>query len=277
MVDFPDEIPPEHAGVALFSRVFLHDGWSRILPVRAIEVLPWLDEPRTRDELDDILRARLTTDGLGLAATAWEPLTEWTQRALDRLGEEYGQEPTPVEHALAEDQQRHDAQVADMARYSEALGVAPVRTMGDLLTFMLAAGVVVVVDDAGVERLTINPAAPLPGEVLPLSDETREREDRIRWEGLHERTAQLIIRQFRPDDEDRLTVVTTSMQRLGRQLGVDIEGARAGLAVLLETGDFTASGEPETVAEHAVFEIRVDWALIRREADQPSVGPPRCE
>jgi hypothetical protein len=113
-----------------------------------------------------------------------------------------------------------------MARYSEALGVAPVRTMGGMLTFMLTAGVVVAIDDAGGERLTINPAASLPGEVLPLSDETREREDRIRWEGLHEPTAQRIIRQFRPDDEDSLTVVTTSMQRLSRQLGVDIEGAR---------------------------------------------------
>jgi hypothetical protein len=135
--------------------------------------------------------------------------------------------------------------------------------MGDLLAFMLAAGVVFAVDDAGTERITINPAAPLPGEVLALSDETREREDRIRWESLHEPTAQRIIRQFRPDDEDRLTtIITTSMQRLGRQLGVDIEGARAGIAVLLETGDFTASCDPETVAEHAVFEISVDWDLF---------------
>jgi hypothetical protein len=115
MVDFPDEVPPEHVGVALFSRIYLHDGWSRVLPVRAIEILPWLDEPRTRDELDDILNARLTTDERGLAATAWEPLTEWTQEELDRLGEEYGHEPTPVEQAIAEDQQRHHAQVADMA------------------------------------------------------------------------------------------------------------------------------------------------------------------
>jgi hypothetical protein len=102
-------------------------------------------------------------------------------------------------------------------------------------------------------------AAPLPDEVLPLTAETQADEDKIRWMQLYEPTTQKIIRQFRPNDDDRPAALTISLQRLDRQLGVDVETARADLGVLMFEGDFTVSRDPQTVPEHAVFEIRVDW------------------
>jgi hypothetical protein len=60
-------------------------------------------------------------------------------------------------------------------------------------------------------------------------------------------------------DQHRLDVKRTSLQRLARELDVDVETARAGLTTLLRGRDFTANRDPERTREHEVFEIAVDW------------------
>jgi hypothetical protein len=256
---FPDEVPAEHARAALFSHTYMQSGWNRILPTRAILIMSWLtDQPMTRDQLDD---AMLTQEAIpdGMNDSAWEPPTEWTDEELAAQAADFGHPAETAEAANADEQQRRTAKIAELANYSDALGMAPVQTMDDLLSFMVAARLVVKTGNGDKTQYDLNPAAPLPDEVLPLTAERQANEDKIRWMQLHEPTAQKIIRQFRPHDDDRPTALTTSLQRLGRQLGVDVETARAGLSVLTFEGDFTISRDPETIPEHAVFEIRVDW------------------
>ncbi|MEU7822983.1 DUF6042 family protein [Catellatospora sp. NPDC049133] len=238
-------------------------GWNRFLPGRAILIAGFLShQPMTHDELHDVLLAQVPD---GMADSAWEQLDPYTDEELADLAKDWGREPETAAQANAEDEQRRAEDIADMATYAAALGAAHVDTMDDLLAFMVAARLVVVDDDGGQPRYDLNPDAPLPEEVLPLSEERRAQEGKIRWLQLYEPTAQNIIRQFRPDEADRPTALTTSLQRLSRQLGVDVETTRAGVGVLLAEGDFTTSRDPETVPEHAVFEIRVDW---RRFAQQ---------
>jgi hypothetical protein len=112
--------------------------------------------------------------------------------------------------------------------------------------------------------LQLNSAAPLPGEVLQLSEEQEEKEDALRWRRLYEGTAQAIIDLFDPDAAQPREVLRTSLQRLSRTLDIDVESAREGLASLLNVGDFTASIDIEPAAEHPMFELRVDWDRFYR-------------
>jgi hypothetical protein len=57
------------------------------------------------------------------------------------------------------------------------------------------------------------------------------------------------------------------LQRLARELDVDVETARAGLATLLRHRDFTANRGPERTHDHEVFEITVDWGDICSDQD----------
>jgi hypothetical protein len=153
---------------------------------------------------------------------------------------------------MADEAAARDRHMTEMDRNSAALGVPPVRTMGDLLTFMVAAGVLIRSESDSVKTLRLNPSVPLPDEVLPLTAEERAREDEFRWGELHEPTAQEIIPLFDPDgsQHDRLV---TSLERLARQLDVPVESARARLLALIKSDDFT-----ERASVHQVFEIRVD-------------------
>jgi hypothetical protein len=67
---------------------------------------------------------------------------------------------------------------------------------------------------------------------------------------------------FHPGDEHRVDVKRTSLQRLARELGLDVETVRAGVVALVSDADFTASLDPEELFEHQVFEIVVDWELF---------------
>ncbi|GAA1408532.1 DUF6042 family protein [Catellatospora coxensis] len=262
---FPDEVPPEHIRTAMFARAFMGGGWNRFLPGRAVLITSFLaHQPMTRDDLHDLLREREQMPE-GMADSVWEPLDPYTDEELADLAKDWGREPETAAQANAEDQQRRAEDIADMASYATALGLAPVETMDDLLAFMVAVRLVVAEDDGGQVRYDLNADAPLPEEVLPLTAERIAREGKIRWLQMYEPTAQDIIRQFRPDDADRPVALTTSLQKLSRRLGVDVETARAGVGVLMFEGDFTTSRDPETVPEHAVFEIRVDWQRFAKQ------------
>jgi hypothetical protein len=112
--------------------------------------------------------------------------------------------------------------------------------MGELVDFMVACRVLSTSGSGNETRYEINPAAPLPSEVLPLSDEERADEDRRRWAELHEPAAQKIIGLFH-EGEANTERRQTSLQRLAREIGMDVESARAGVLNLLQDGDFTAT------------------------------------
>ena len=209
-----------------------------------------------------------TPDGARLAAHV---ATAETVVVPDHSSSE-GEDSTSAAEMMAEEAGLRQARVAETDRYAAALGVAPVRTLGELVDLMVAARVLLV-DEGG--RYAINPAAPLPAEVLPLSAEEATTQDQMRWHDLHHATAQALIRLFDPDAQSR-DRLRTSLQKLARQVDAEVESVRAAVVTLLDEGDFTASLDVAIIREHQVFELAVDWdrfASTRISIRTASTGP----
>lgn len=261
----------ENACGAWLQDVYIGHGWMRQLPPSAVGVIaPLVAAPRTVDDLG----AELAGDGEapdGWRSPAWEPLTEWTDQALTALrtgaapGEPTDEDEDDAETVMAQEAAARSHRVARMDRYSRALGVRPVRTLGDLLDFLVAARLLHRHGSGGAAVLELDPAAPLPGEVLPLSPAEQAFEDQVRWQALHEHTAQAIMALFGPDTEQPSDSLLTTLQHLAAQLGTDVESARAGALVLVAAGDFTATRDLERAAADEVFELVVDWDLFARQ------------
>lgn len=187
---------------------------------------------------------------------------EWQQA---REAEEHGpfafgpDDPADAAGANAVEIEHRKRELARSDVYSRALGIAPVRTMAAVLQYMIACGVVIERTEGENVVYDLNPDVKLPSEVLPLSDEDRAKEDSLRWQGVHEATAQSIIRLFDPDGAERPERKRTSLTRLARELDSDFESVRAGVPNLLDEGDFTTTIDVEDAAPHQVFELLVDW------------------
>ena len=151
--------------------------------------------PATRAELDQWLRD--VQDERGLAADCWPELEECTDEELAELRATVGWEgPADAATVMAEEVAEQAAQLARTDRYSAALGRPPVRAFGDLLDFLVAAGVLT--SDDG--RYAASPDPPPPERVLPLTAEDaarldrRSREHRFRLRDRSSRT----VRPVRP-------------------------------------------------------------------------------
>jgi len=262
-----DEQEQAHRSMWL-QHVYTRGGWMRTLPPGAIAILgPLIDGPKTFTEIDAELRLSKFTPR-GWQSEAWEPLHVWTdeelaeQRADPILGD--AGDEADAATVNAEDAARRAGRLAELERFSQHLNVAPVRTLADLMEFMVACRILTRADHGDDIVLDFAADPPLPAEVLPLSDEQRAEEDQLRWRHAHEPTAGSIMRLFTPDSEDRPTQMRTSLVRLAHQLDTDVEAARAGVLLLLEDGDFTASRDVERILEHQVFELAVDWMQFDR-------------
>lgn len=242
-------------------------GWSRFFPIAAVEVVGGiaLHGRMTRDEIGRWVARGYDDHTDGLLLPVWEKTDPWTEESLREHYEEFPPQPgqrQTVEEANAEDRANHDARVTAIDSYATSLGLRPPRTIADLLEYMQACGFLRT-DGAGEDLVyEMNPEVRLPTETLRLDETTRRREDEIRWRMLVEPIAQKMIGLFHPDDEERLDVKRTSLQRLARELDVDVETARAGLSGLLQSPDFTTTADPERVLEHQVFEIHVNWEIF---------------
>jgi len=208
---------------------------------------------------------------LGWNSTAWEPLDDYTDEGLQQLRAEFedtpfaagSDEPGSAEDVMAEENRLRLEHMDDLDRWSLELEVGPVRTLHDLLEFMIAARVLSKVGASDEAVLQLNSSAPLPSEVLSLSDHDRRVDDELRWQRLHEPAAQAVIDLFDPDGT-ATTTLRTSLQRLSRQIGMDTESVRAGILNLLQNDDFTATVDIERLLEHQVFELMVDWEKFSR-------------
>jgi hypothetical protein len=257
------------ARVAAFQAVYFHQGWSRHLPMSAIMLFfEVVKAPRTRAELHDRLAAGWGSQGLD--GPAFEPLKQWTEESLAELRagpaffDDDEDDDISAADVMAEEAEQRDQHIAQLDGYAVALGVAPVRTMGNVLDFMAACGVLTITGPGEDGLFNLNPHASLPSEALPIAPEQRRHEDRMRWAPLHAPTVQAITDMFDPDAEQPATVRRTNLERLAQELGTDTETVRAGLVCLLEQPDFTASADIERVREHQVFEITVDWDTFAR-------------
>ena len=163
---------------------------------------------------------------------------------------------------MAEESRLRLEHMDEVDRWSRELGVEPVRTLRDLLEFLLAAGVLTTTGAGDAALIRLNESAPLPAEVLTLSEEDRRSDDDLRWQRLHEPAAQAVIDLFVSDEAPTATL-RTSLQRLAREVDLAVESVRAGVVHLLNDGDFTASADVERLLEHQVFELTVDWKKFR--------------
>jgi hypothetical protein len=253
----------EYARAELFTQLYLRSGWNRYLPIGAVELFSQfvIYGKQTLGQLNGHLTSGRSN---GLSGNAWDALKVWTEEDRQRLIDEGEEDVESVEELNATEQRDHASRVARFERLADAIEVPHVNTMFDVLTFAIACHVVTATFEDGDTWLEMNPQAPLPEEILPLSDEEQTREDDLRWRDINEPIAQAIIGLFRPDDEVRPEAKKTSLERLARELDVPVDDARAGLACLLKDPDFTANRDPETLREHEVFEIRVDWEVFAR-------------
>ncbi|MFC7597567.1 DUF6042 family protein [Terrabacter sp. GCM10028922] len=276
---------PAEERAAIFSDVYFQLGWSRALPSSAIAILSPLVShgPMTLEELEDWLRPEAGVER-GWDAEAWEPLHEWTDDELRTQRESFQdtpfasdpEEPSDAASVMAEEQALRSAHVAELDAQSEALGVAAIRTLRDLLEFMVAGGLLTRQQSGSRTLLKLNAHAPIPGEVLPLSAERQKEEDELRWQRMHESSAQSIIRLFNPHG-DRVDALRTSLQRLAGQLDLDVESVRGGVLNLISEGDFSASIDVERAEEHRVFELVADWTAFTASRFSLSVRRPGDE
>jgi hypothetical protein len=257
-VHFPEEATsPAEQRWLVFNDLLFGRGWQRYLPPASILIAGALasDGPMTKDALrDEWVRTGHQDGERGWEADPWDPVKVWTDEEWQEAKREaedgpfaYGPDSPPdAAGANAAEIEEHEWQLARSDGYARALGLEPVGTMGGVLDYMLAAGVVVQRQEDGRVVYALNPDVGLPSEVLPLSEEDRAAEDSLRWRDVHESTAQAIIRLFQPDGEEPLDRKRTSLTRLARELDSDFESARAGVLNLLQEGDFTATIESRT-------------------------------
>ncbi|MDQ3150450.1 MAG: DUF6042 family protein [Actinomycetota bacterium] len=266
---FPDEAAtPAEKRALHFQDIYFGRGWARYIPAGAILILGALANhgPLNRVELGDWMRAARRQGENGWDAPAWDPVKVWTDDEWQRVranevDSPFGfdpDEPADAAGVNAEEIERREEELARSDAYSAGLGLGPVRTMGELLQYLIACGVLAEQRDGEKVMYDLNPDVALPSEVLPLSNEDRATEDTLRWRDVHEATAQSIITLFDPDGDDPPEWKRTSLQRLARELDSDVESVRAGVLNLLNEGDFNTTINVEQAAPHQVFELVVD-------------------
>lgn len=231
----------DSTSIAMPTGIMLGMGWVRFLPPPSSMIFAALACCGEPTDSDIALFSDLRNTNLGLDTPVWGELDADTD-----------------EEEAAEQR----AKIAEIDRYAAGLGLSPVRTLADVLDYMTACGLLVALPGDDENRHRLNPTPPLPAEVLNLEPDVQAREDRFRWNDLHEPTAQRIIRLFTSPKTGHPNSKRTSLQRLARELMLDVETTRAGLTVLLSSEDFTATRDPDSVTEHEVFEIQIDWDVF---------------
>lgn len=278
-MDDPRDIAAMNAEYVKFpSEVLYGMFWCRYIPdtaERALQAVCTHEHP-TLEFILKWMNADPVRYGLGAEALVWDPPRTWTDEELREFQDQYPPEPgdpTTASEANAQEQAEHAAKIQKYDGYAAALGLLPIRTVLDVVNYLTACGLITVDSDEGEPRYRMNHTPRLPGEVLNLPQDELDEADRWRWAHLHEPTTRRIISLF-TDDADQPSSKRTTLQRLARELGLDVEATRAGLAVLLQDEDFTATRDPETIAEHQVFEIHVDWELFATNRIQVRLATP---
>ncbi|POH66022.1 MULTISPECIES: DUF6042 family protein [Cryobacterium] len=247
----------------LFTLVYVQSGWQRFLPSSSIAVLSYLatEGAASPTEIDEELRGNVDT-AEGLTSDVWEPPLEFADEELRPLDE--NSEGIPLvsdgprrsaEVVNAQAQATRIQEIAELEVFSSHLGLAAIRTLADLLDFMTAAQVTVLADG----QYSINPAAPLPEEVLPLTEPRRETEAQLRWNQLHQEMSQQTISLFKPEQPYSVNSLSTTINELAQKLGADPQSIREALVILIDEGDFTITRDPLRAAADDPFNVNVNW------------------
>jgi hypothetical protein len=254
---------------AKIQRDIFDTGLTRHLPTIGtllVVAVTTFEEPPTQDDLVDAITSPNNPSG-SWDGPAWEEPKRYTAEELARLTAGFGppdEEPEDPDVAYADDLATFHASQARIDGYAIHYGLPPVRTCQDVLELLVASGILHRVVEGGAVRFRPAWPLPLPQDVFPVTAEDRAEEDAYRWQSLHYRTGQKIIRLFGPETDQPKDTLTTSLERLGRRLGLDPDSVREGVLVLLGEGDFTANIDIARAPAHKVFTLQVDWDRFAR-------------
>lgn len=155
---------------------------------------------------------------------------------------------------------------ARRARLLEALapfGFGAKASAADLLGLMRSLGMVSVErDEVGEEIWRAVDPLPLPEERLELTPAEREKENRLRLDGMYGALQSTLVGLLTRESTD---MTRTSLQRLGERLEVDPEDARQALLLVLESRSFSANRDVARLQDHQVVEITVDRGTFEDE------------
>ena len=214
-------------------------GWLRMPPPMLgllLAALTGRERPLTRDELRPFVRNSANPSG-DWQASCWEDGDERDAKDLAELR----------------------AAQATSARYAAHYGLPPVSTPNDLLTLMIAAGLVHEIPDAD-GQMRLYPTFPLPSrhEVFPLDDEELSAQHALRRHHAYGSDSSRIIALFQPTGL-RHREITTTLDRLAGVIDGHSHDARQAVLLLLEGPDFTATTDVSEISPHKVFQLRCDW------------------
>lgn len=226
----------------------LATGWSRHLPSLAVPMLLAIARDTQIDE-----------DGLA-ARISWEDSAGWQAPAWSQPRPE-GTDPARAAAELTSFRRRR----ARMDAFCQTLGVPLVRTAGELLTFLITVQLVV----RGVDgTLAVNPGAPFPEDVIPLSEKGHRIQDSTRWDrevlwaGIEfEGSLKRWIRGRGGEPVSRLPLTVISV---AENLRIPVEVVREVLASLTGDGSVEMTTDPALVPADEPFELVVDWEHFDR-------------
>ena len=221
---------------------YVRAGWLRWLPHEANTIFLAVGALTEEEREGDLDEQPEDSDAGKLLAEV--PLDEPTWQSQSAEAEEHPEERELVRAAIER-----------LNRGAAQQGTGPIETNRDVLELMSRIGLITRTEDGGMVEWRLG-SVPLPEDVLDLTPEEREEEDRIRWANVYERSAQRIVQLF---VDEELPGIETSLASLGERLGLDPEDARHSIANLLEEGDFATSVPVDRVDPQQPFRLTVDW------------------
>ena len=186
-------------------------GWPRLLPPAALQVIGAVAILEAEDRPGSLEDAEPFGRPGDLAAPVWD--------------HEVG-DPRPADENFSWLYKRE----ALLARIAADRGMPAPACLAELAELMCRLGLVHRDGIGPASRWRVARPLPLPEDRVPLTTQERDAERRMRWLRQHDRDAQRLIQQF---VDHRLDTLTTSLRRLARRLGVEVDGARAAVVTLL--------------------------------------------
>lgn len=225
---------------------FVGAGWLRVFPAPALWAytyvarLAWGKEGPIPGDLDDLGPQALRAD---------------KYEGLD----------TPLgEAAITEGEDDEDStwrmKWTEWQGYATALG-RPMETYRHVIEFMAEIGLLERHTEDGAVWWRPTTPCPLAEDALPLSDEEKRVQSRLRWQDAFRHAESRILNWLVDQRGDALDLrVETSLARLAESLDLDLDDTRHGLACVVEGAvDISANPEPESVGVDDLLLIVVDW------------------
>jgi hypothetical protein len=227
-------------------------GWLRIRPQMLALLLLALTgtaRPLTREDLLHFLRSGGSPSACW-QSSCWEDCDELDAEELADL----------------------QAAQSTAAGYAAHYGLPPLRTFDDMLTLMIAAGLVHEIPGTD-GHIRLHPAFPLPGphQVFPLDNEELAAQRSLRCRHAYQGDSIRIIELFQPAGA-RFQQITTSLDRLARVIDGHPHDARQALGLLLNGEDFRTDADISAIPAHKIFRLRCDWDRFDAHREQIQHG-----